>query len=105
MQYELVPHRAVTRRDFLTGLTLTAGGTLVPQALGQSLSTALAGSHRYSIAGADIEFWLTPVSESTLRISILARDSGLEPTAAFPGVGEATATTSASCGMICRAAA
>jgi alpha-glucosidase/alpha-D-xyloside xylohydrolase len=81
---------AVTRRGFLAGLALSAGATLVPDALGQSSSTAspsTASADGFSIAGAEIEFWLTPVSQSTLRISVLAKGSSLEPPTAFPGFG------------------
>jgi alpha-glucosidase/alpha-D-xyloside xylohydrolase len=77
----------VTRRSFLTGLALSAGTTLVPDALSQSLPAAAVGTRRFSIAGGDVEFWLTPLSESTLRVSIMAKGSGLEPASAFPGFG------------------
>jgi alpha-glucosidase (family GH31 glycosyl hydrolase) len=80
-------NREVTRRGFLTGLALSAGATIAPRALGQSSSATSAARHRFSIAGADIEFWLTRVSESILRISVLAKGSGLEPGTAFPGFG------------------
>ena len=90
MDPEPSQHPAVTRRGFLTGLALSAGATLVPDALGQSPSTAsesIVSAEVFSIAGAEVEFWLTPVSESTLRISVLAKGSGLEPATAFPGFG------------------
>ena len=78
-------YTGVTRRGFLTGLALSAGATIVPDALGQPLSTASADG--FSIAGADVEFWLAPISESTLRISFIAKGSGLELATAFPGFG------------------
>ena len=81
-------HRGVTRRDFLAGLALSAGATIVPDALGQSSSTASAGSHRFSIAGADIEFWLTPVSGLDLADQRhRKRCRAGAGSAAFPGFG------------------
>src|SRR5690242_2371344 len=77
----------VTRRHFLGGLALTAGGTLAADALGQSVSAALAESRGFSIAGAEVRFWLTRVSDVTLRISILAKGSRLDPRTAFAGMG------------------
>lgn len=78
-------HTGISRRNFLAGLALSAGTTIVAEALGQRALPGLADS--FSIAGAEVEFWLTPLSESTLRISVLATDSGLEPASAFPGFG------------------
>jgi alpha-glucosidase (family GH31 glycosyl hydrolase) len=77
----------VTRRRFLGGLALTAGGALAAEALGQSVSSALAAPRGVSIAGADVQFWLTRVSDVTLRISITAKGSRLEPRTAFRGMG------------------
>lgn len=87
MKREFGPHGELTRRGFLTGLALSAGATLAPDALGQSSSPVPAKTQEFSIAGANIEFWLTPVSESTLRISVMAKGSGLNPASAFPDVG------------------
>ena len=78
-------HTEVSRRGFLTGLALSAGAAIVPGALGQPAAPASADT--FSIAGAEVEFWLTPLNESTLRISVLAKGSGLEPATAFPGFG------------------
>lgn len=78
-------HTEVSRRGFLTGLALSAGAAIVPGALGQPAAPAPADT--FSIAGAEVEFWLTPLNESTLRISVLAKGSGLEPATAFPGFG------------------
>jgi alpha-glucosidase (family GH31 glycosyl hydrolase) len=74
----------VSRRTFLTGIGLTAAGSLTSHA--QPLA-ALTQPHSFSIAGAAVEVWLTPVSDSTLRISILPVGSRLEPVTAFPGMG------------------
>ena len=78
-------HAGVTRRGFLARLALSAGATIVPNALGEPGSAASVDA--FSIGGAEVEFWLTPVSESTLRISITAKGSGLEPGTAFPDFG------------------
>lgn len=78
-------HTGVSRRRFLTGLALSAGTTIVPNTLGQPRSAV--ATDAFSIAGAEVEFWLTPVSESTLRISVIAKGSGLEPATTFPGFG------------------
>jgi alpha-glucosidase/alpha-D-xyloside xylohydrolase len=87
MKRESGRQSGVTRRHFLSRLALSAGATLAPEVLGQPLSMAFAEAQRFSIAGADIEFWLTPVSESTLRVSVISKGSGLEPATAFPGFG------------------
>jgi alpha-glucosidase (family GH31 glycosyl hydrolase) len=70
----------ISRRDFVSGLALTVGGSLLPQALGQA-------SHRFEIAGAAVEVWLTAVTDSTLRISVIAKGSGLTSAASFSGAG------------------
>jgi alpha-glucosidase (family GH31 glycosyl hydrolase) len=87
MKRKFGPHCEVTRRSFLSGLVVAAGGTLAPEALSQALAAVLPESHRFSVAGAEVEFVLTRVSEATLRISIMARGGGLEPRTAFAGVG------------------
>jgi hypothetical protein len=73
----------LTRRDFLAAAALAAGGALAAEALGQERGEA----QQASIAGAEVEFWLTPMSETCLRISVLAKGSGLDPRTAFPGFG------------------
>jgi alpha-glucosidase (family GH31 glycosyl hydrolase) len=61
-----------TRRDFVAGLALTA---------------VMRVPSKMTIAGAELELWLTAVSDSTLRISVLTVDSGLAPATSFTGVG------------------
>src|SRR5258708_17669615 len=87
MKRKFDPHSEVTRRSFLSGLVVAAGGTLAPEALSQALAATLPESHRFSIAGADVEFVLTRVSEATLRISLMAKGAGLKPRTTFAGVG------------------
>lgn len=77
----------VSRRAFLAGMSMTAAGNLAPHALGQQLAAVGSETHGFFIAGTEIELWLTPVSESTLRISILPRHSRMEPATAFTEMG------------------
>jgi alpha-glucosidase/alpha-D-xyloside xylohydrolase len=71
-----------SRRKFLEGVGCTAANGLAQGALPR-----LSKSVKFSIAGADVEFWITPISEHILRVSILAANSHLEPTTAFAGKG------------------
>jgi alpha-glucosidase/alpha-D-xyloside xylohydrolase len=87
MKRELGRRNKVTRRSFLGGLAVAAGGTLAPDALSQALAALSPESHRFSLAGAEVEFLLTRVSEATLRISVIAKGSGLQPQTSFAGVG------------------
>lgn len=73
----------LTRRDFIAVAALAAGGALAANAVGQTDIEAQPSS----IAGAEVEFWLTPVSEVCLRISVVAKGSGLDPRTAFAGFG------------------
>ncbi len=84
MKQEPVQQSEVTRRRFLAGLALAAGTRFAPASFAQAPT---AESRPFSIAGADMEVWLTRVSEATLRISVIAKGSGLEPRTAFVGVG------------------
>ena len=81
------PRGDFTRRDFLAGVALTAGSALTPEAFAQSASKPTRDSSRFSIAGAEVEFCLMRVSDATLRISVVAKGSGLDPRTAFPGFG------------------
>jgi alpha-glucosidase (family GH31 glycosyl hydrolase) len=71
----------LSRRSFLTGL---AACTITPQAIAQA---ATAQSHRFTIAGAEVDLLLTPITPSTLRISIVTVGSGLEPATSFTDKG------------------
>ena len=80
-----------TRRDFLAGVALTAGGALSSEVFAQPIFWQSAAgersSQRFSIAGTDVDFLLTLVSETTLRITVVRKGSGLQPQASFTGMG------------------
>jgi alpha-glucosidase (family GH31 glycosyl hydrolase) len=77
------PGGHLTRRDFVAGVALAAGGT-------RALTAVAADGkdpRRFHIAGAEVELQLTRVSETTLRITVVRRGSGLKPRTSFAGVG------------------
>lgn len=77
----------INRRAFLAALGLATAGTLTPPVLGQQTTQTGAETHRFSIAGTEIELWLTLVNDSTLRISITPSGSRLQPATAFTKMG------------------
>ncbi len=72
----------VTRREFLAGIAVATGGTLVPEALAGVESPA-SSMRSITLAGAAVEFVLTRVSAATLRVSVLRASSALDPRAVF----------------------
>ncbi len=74
--------RSLSRRQFLEGVGYVAASGLAPGAFAQLIK-----SNKFWIAGTEVEFWITPIGQHTLRVSILASDSHLEPATAFSGKG------------------
>jgi alpha-glucosidase (family GH31 glycosyl hydrolase) len=74
-----------TRRAFLSQLALSAGAALTPEGLVQA--GAGLPTQGFYLAGAAVEVWLTAVTASTLRISILKKGSGPNPVESFRGPG------------------
>jgi alpha-glucosidase/alpha-D-xyloside xylohydrolase len=76
----------VSRRAFLAGAT-AAAGSWATCAIGQSLTAASSGFHGLVLGGIEVTLWITPITNSTLRLSVLASNSSLEPDTAFTEKG------------------
>lgn len=77
----------VSRRAFLAGVGASAAGTWATHAFGQTLTDSSRGFHGLTLGGIEVELWITPVTDSTLRISVIAAASHLQPDTAFAAKG------------------
>jgi alpha-glucosidase (family GH31 glycosyl hydrolase) len=77
----------VSRRRFLSAASVAAANGVVRRVFGQDSPAEWKPLRGFSIAGAEVEVCLTPISEATLRISLVAAGASMQPAAVFPAMG------------------